>query len=566
MAKTLSAHEQSVSKIFNDDYVFSIPGYQRPYAWEKEHACELFEDINQFRSDTGGSTEETHPYFLGSIVLIKTESSPESDVVDGQQRLMTLTILLSAIRASVAKETADEITPLIYAKGNKLLGIKDRFRLAPKERDQEFFQNYIQREGGISKLVDLKDVLSDSQNNIRENARLFLKLIDALHENERVNLAQFLVTHCYLVIVTTPDLDSAYRIFSVLNSRGLDLSATDILKAPIIGGITESLRDAYTEKWEDAEESLGRDSFSDLFSHIRMIYRKAKPQGTLIKEFKEHVQRDTPEPTRLIDQVILPMTRAYEEILHSSYESTSHAESINEHIRWLNRLAFSDWVPPSLAYLSKHRQSPELVASFFKYLERLGFGLLILKTGINDRITRFSSLTSEIEKGSNLMEETSALQLTSSEQKKIYERLDGAFYKDFAAQSRSAILLRLDSFLSSGGVTHDYKIVTVEHVLPQNPKENSQWFDWFPTVEEQSLWVHRIGNLALLTRAKNSAASNYDFQKKKDTYFIKKGVTTFALTTQVLNHSEWTPAIVEERQQNLMNTLAQHWKIVRNAS
>src|SRR3546814_4984944 len=84
--------------------------------------------------------------------------------------------------------------------------------------------------------------------------------------------------------VCSSDLDSAYRIFGVLNSRGLDLSATDILKAEIIGAIEGSRRDAYTTKWEDLEEDLGRDGFGDLFSHIRMVYRKAKPKGTLRSE------------------------------------------------------------------------------------------------------------------------------------------------------------------------------------------------------------------------------------------------------------------------------------------
>jgi hypothetical protein len=348
----------------------------------------------------------------------------------------------------------------------------------------------------------------------------------------------------------------------VLNSRGLDLSATDILKASITGGIAETLRDDYTEKWEDTEETLGRDRFGDLFSHVRMIYRKAKPQGTLIKEFKDHVQGAVPEPTRLIDEVILPMARSYEEILNASYESTSHAEVVNEHIRWLNKLTFSDWVPPALVYLTRHRQTPEQVATFFQHLERLGFGLLSLKSGINERIERFSRLTREIESRADLMKPSSALQLTSHEQDKIYERLNGPVYKELSAPARTAILLRLDSLLSAGGARYDYEIVSVEHILPQNPKSGSTWLTWFPTPAERELWTHRIGNLTLLTRRKNSAASNYDFQKKKDAYFTQNGISPFVLTTQVLSHSEWTPAIVEQRQQDLLSTLTHHWKIV----
>ncbi|MGA7850338.1 MAG: HNH endonuclease family protein [Terriglobales bacterium] len=367
-------------------------------------------------------------------------------------------------------------------------------------------------------------------------------------------------TRCYLVVVATPDLDSAYRIFSVLNSRGLDLAPTDILKSEIIGGIPAIQRDAYTTKWEDAEEDLGRDEFTDLFSHIRMIYRRLKPKGTLIKEFKDHVT-EVKQPAQFIDHVLLPMTRAYEEILDASYESTSHAEAVNEHLRWLNRLEFNDWVPPALAFTTRHRQEPEAMAAFFRDLERLAYALLIRKAGINDRIERFSKLTAAIDKGADLAEDLSPLQLTRTEQYEVYVRLDGVFYETFAARARTTILLRLDTLLSGGGAKYDYKTITVEHVLPQTPPDGSKWLTWFPTPNDRFQWVHRLGNLALLTRKKNSSASNYEFDKKKQSYFAQGGVSPFVLTTQVRDKNEWTPAIVAERQKQLLAILENHWQL-----
>jgi hypothetical protein len=344
--KTLVAHEQPISKIFSDDYVFQIPGYQRPYAWTTEQARELFEDFLGFMQADSGPVEEMPPYFLGSIVLVKAEALPKSEVVDGQQRLTTLTLLLAAIRACVHLDRAAEVTPLIYEKGSAIRGTIDRFRLTLRDRDKEFFQRYVQIEGGFSELLQLAEDLKDSRANIHANARLFSERLEKLDEPERLRLAQFIVTRCYLVVVATPDLDSAYRIFSVLNCRGLDLSATDILKAEIIGSISEPLRPTYTQKWEDAEEDLGRDTFGDLFSHIRMVYRKSKPKATLIKEFKDHVV-ELKQPTRFIDDVLLPMARGYEEILDAAYESTAHAEEVNEHLKWLNRPEFTDWAPPA---------------------------------------------------------------------------------------------------------------------------------------------------------------------------------------------------------------------------
>ena len=81
----------------------------------------------------------------------------------------------------------------------------------------------------MSQLLKLAEELTDSQKNIRANATLYKARLAELPEADRLRLAQFAVTRCYLVVVATPDLDSAYRIFSVLNSRGLDLAPTDIL-------------------------------------------------------------------------------------------------------------------------------------------------------------------------------------------------------------------------------------------------------------------------------------------------------------------------------------------------
>ncbi len=91
MSTKITAKEYSISNVFSKDFQFFIPPYQRPYAWNTEQAYELFDDI--FTTFNSGSGNET--YFIGSIVLIKEEGKPRSEVIDGQQRLTTLTILLS---------------------------------------------------------------------------------------------------------------------------------------------------------------------------------------------------------------------------------------------------------------------------------------------------------------------------------------------------------------------------------------------------------------------------------------------------------------------------------------
>jgi hypothetical protein len=123
------------------------------------------------------------------------------------------------------------------------------------------------------------------------------------------------------------------------------------------------------------------------------------------------------------------------------------------------------------------------------------------------------------------------------------------------------VLLRLDETLSEGTAKYDYPVITVEHVLPQNPSTDSEWMKLWPDEKIRLDYVHRLGNLALLSRRKNSQAQNFDFNTKKREYFQKGGIVTFAITTQVLNEDEWTLETVENRQRLFLSTLKKIWRL-----
>jgi len=110
----INGKEYCIRDIFCREFVFEIPMYQRPYAWTTEHAKDLLDDIWTALSESNSSIDEMNPYFLGSIVLIKEENKPESVVVDGQQRLTTLVILLSAIWNNVSPKYADDLKKYLY--------------------------------------------------------------------------------------------------------------------------------------------------------------------------------------------------------------------------------------------------------------------------------------------------------------------------------------------------------------------------------------------------------------------------------------------------------------------
>ncbi len=554
----IQGREQPIGKIFSDDFAFEIPDYQRPYSWTNEHASQLLGDLRNALADVDGPVDSAAPYFLGSIVLVKEDENPKAPIVDGQQRLTTMTILLAAIRRVLGREGGD-LTEFLYEQGNQIKGTPNRYRLRLRERDDHFFRTYVLEAGGMEKIEQLDTAqLPDSQRNIVANARHFVDELGMMMPDEVTRLAQLLVTRCFLVVVSTPDLDSAYRIFSVLNDRGLDLSHADILKAEVVGKMPDDWsRQQYTRRWEDAEEALGRAAFGDLFEHIRMMYRRQKARESVLKEFREYVAKQH-SPKDLIDYVIIPSADAYGIIRAASFEGSSGAEEVNDFLRWLNRLDNKDWVPPAVSFLSKHQSDSATLQKFLRSLERLAAGMMALGYNVNRRIERYARLLAEIENGDDLWRSESAMQLTEEERIGVLRELDGDVY-EWPPQRRVYVLLRLETLLSGHRLLHEHTLVTVEHVLPQNPSGGSEWLSWYPADAERKKWVHRIANLALLTRRKNGAAQNYDFGKKKEVYFTRPDIPPFAITGQVLKHGTWERGVLEARQAELVSMLADEW-------
>ena len=139
MSKNISGAEYPLSKIFSSDFDYVIPSYQRPYAWTVDQASELFDDLYDFYQ-----REKEDDYFLGSIVLIKEEAKPHAEVIDGQQRLATLTILLAAITSMLSGELRTDFENYIREPGRASQGLKPKPRLALRDRDQDFFSKYVQ--------------------------------------------------------------------------------------------------------------------------------------------------------------------------------------------------------------------------------------------------------------------------------------------------------------------------------------------------------------------------------------------------------------------------------------
>ena len=550
MSDKISAKEYSLSKIFSADFEYHIPKYQRPYSWTEDEAAILFDDLYDFYE-----LDNDDNYFLGSIVLIKSDNKPYSEVIDGQQRLTTLSIFLAVMADTFSTEQYKELCKAyLQEKGNQLEMINAQPRIFLREKDQSFFNKYIQ-ELDLRGLNQLDDEILDSEAkvHIQKNCQVFQVRFSEkfTNEDDLIKFCQFVLNRCFLVVVSSPNQSSAFRVFSVLNSRGLDLLPSDIIKSKTIGSLDDSIQDKYTEIWEEQERLVGRDGFNEVFAHTRTIFLKEKQKKNLLEEFSVNILEKI-NPKDLIDKYIVPYSNAYNALKNEAYVSSRNAESINNLLYWLNKTRNYDWMPVAIKFLAEHENDSDAILAFLIKLERLASYLFVTSKGLNQRINRYKEVLEEMETEGNHYQNIESLELKEIEKEEFIKTLDGEIYT-LPSYRRNYIIQRLNSFVSDGAVKFNGKIFTIEHVLPQNPRMDSQ------------IWVNKIANLVALTRQHNSQAQNYDFEEKKQKYFqSSNGVTSYPITTQVNGIKHWNPRTVETRQNELMKVFIDKWRLKLN--
>jgi len=553
---TIEAGQKTLKDIFlGDTYRFEIPSYQRPYSWTTREARELLDDVVEAMQD--GQDD----YFLGSFVLVKQPNLKHAEVVDGQQRLTTLTILLAALRdLSETDEVRSYLDEFITvgrdpigknSSGEPILRVRDK----PGERLA--FDRIVQKIGATAKVGKKSLGEAESVRHYIRNAELYRTALSKMTNDERRDLIAFLREHCLVVVVEVPTATAARRIFQVLNARGLDLQPTDILKARLLDKVDPARVEDYAKAWERHEEDIGRAAFAQLFAHIRMIHAQKKPKTALEDDFEKDVPEFVENPAKFMDNLLTPIVDAYV----SCRDDTTARECFDEEaaalLRALWRVDNSDWVPPVLAYLLKFADKGDFKL-FLQKFERLIAFFFVNRERVNERINRSASVLQAIAKADSFEKFIAdpALDLSKAEIKTFRGALDGNLY--LSTRVRMPVLLRLDEAMADSAVTYHGK-ETVEHVLPQNP--SLKWQQAFDD-EEQERWTHHIANLVLLSRIKNSQANNRAFSDKKIGYFSdKKGKTKYVLTQDVLTETDWTPETLKARRKKLRKKFDEIWQL-----
>lgn len=552
----IEAHERPIGRVLSDEFAFEIPAYQRPYAWETDHAGDLLSDLLDAMEQGGGA----EVYFLGSIVLIKKPGAPEAKVVDGQQRLTTLTILLSVLRDLTSDiEMKFERKAYIHQKASADKGTTDRYRLLLREQDRPFFQKFVQTTGGTEALPNAETV-KGSQQRIIENTVYFRERLSRLDESVRNKLFAFIIQRCYLVVVAVPTQEAARRIFTVLNARGMDLTPTDILKADLLERAGAAKEPELARRWEAVELVLGRENFVNLFGHIRMIFEREKPRSALEVGFPRFVPPFTVDAEKFVSDVLEPVASAFELAGNPQAFQKTFGSDAAKSLRALQRIDNKDWLPPILLRLwTRNADDTASVASFTVELERLAYYLFVVRADVNERMRRFAAVMDAIDPRPGKVAQGTDLDLTPAEQQDFMTALAAPIYRK--SRVCKPVLQRLDEALSSGGATYEDP-TSIEHVLPQTVDKNSDWAALFPDQDIRDFWTHRLANLVFLTHRINVKASNWDFKRKKVEYFVSKdGVSPFPLTQGVLLTDKWSEDHLATRQKLLLEKLSSVWRL-----
>lgn len=372
-----------------------------------------------------------------------------------------------------------------------------------------------------------------------------------------------------MIYVATEDLEDAFRLFMILNDRGIPLRNSDILKSMNLGALElETDKIKYAKLWEEAEGELG-DDFDRFLNHIRTILVKEKARLSLLQEYEDKIYnpKEKDKSTGQKKPVLLHKGKEtfvliekylnyYKTLLGGqNYNDIGNFEFDNLIKVMLVGLPATDWVPPLLRYFDKFGY--KRILEFLKKLDNKFSADWVSQYTPTDRIEAMNAVIKAID-----LADTEGDVFDSErfniDKDSFLRVLDGSIYgKRFARY----LLLKLDYFYQNHDQKMHFETLSVEHILPQNPAENSQWVKNF-TTQQRDEWTHKLGNLVLITRRKNTSQGRLDFTEKVEKYF-EKNIDTCPNSLRVLKkYRQWTLAELQENHSTVLSKIREQYGIV----
>lgn len=571
----LDTGKKYVKDIFTSDSFYNIPEYQRPYVWEEDQVLTLLEDFSNAKE-----YDEKKEYFLGCMIWNSKKAGGQieyicQDILDGQQRFITLYLLHAVMRdLSQNDKLKSKVEERLKQEYDEFDEIPERIRIAFEIRDDsEFLEKYVLVPDKTKNIDELKKI-SDTHESI--SVKNMARALIAMHswwnsyekqkgEKEFQKYLESFFTYVSNKVVTlylaTPDnLDDAYNLFTVLNSRGLQLQVGDILRAQNLRSIEDDdKRKKYAEKWTDFGNSINApyrsfDDFLWALVHIKMKYR-SDDNLNLTKAFnfmyhREYIKKGIPT----FDFVGTYVSH-YKAITNQEIEPENAGKLFSNLVLILNSVFGNQYLAPLMHY--RQCFGDYRILDFLIKLDNLLsvmwlVGKRTIQTRIFITLRKMDDLVSEYKGdgksaadaflGSDVLryDYDDAKASTTIDIEEFFELIkneDWGSYAGTRINKTRYLLLKLDLLYGALTTTlqFDRKLSSVEHIMPRTI-ENS---NWHVDPEFHNQHIHKLGNLVLVDRSKNSSMNNKRYSAKKEIY--ANYIETRANTNHVfMTYPEWT--------------------------
>ena len=536
---------------------FVIPIYQRTYSWSEKECLQLWDDILRT-----GSDEKITAHFVGSIVYVEkglysVANQSQLLVIDGQQRLTTITLLIEALARSLGNSDPIE--------GFSAKILRDYYLLDPREEGEKKYKLVLSQtdKASLIALLDNNPEPQDSSVRIKENFDFFIKKL----EEEKNNLASICKGLAKLIIVDislSRDQDNPQLIFESLNSTGLELSQADLIRNYILMRLEPELQSKlYNQYWRPMEIDFGQEGYAVYFDGFMRHYLTVKT-GVIPKErevyeaFKQHAHSQKDSGVEILVADIRTFAKYYCAMALNA-ETDSELKMAFHDLRELK----VDVAFPLLLELyndyDKQILSTDELLEIVRLIESYVFRRAICSIPTNSMNKTFSNFSRNLKKDRYLESVQANFLLLPS-----YRRFpnDEEFKREiklkdvYNFRSRSYWLRRLENYGRKERVpVAEY---TIEHIMPQNENLSAEWKAELGSEWEriQNTYLHTLGNLTLT--GYNSEYSDRPFIEKRN---MTGGFTEspLRLNKEIADKEHWTEEDILNRAEVLAGQVAKVW-------
>lgn len=529
---------------------FVIPTYQRGYSWQEEHLIEYWDDIfdNVYKAEEG--------YFIGSIIVCnssatkKTDGIEYYDVIDGQQRILTSILFLRAIfevADSIDYRDAEQKIFKEYLFTRAKSSDEGEKRVRVSKADERIFNNYIFAHKIPSR--NEKSILRTPAIKARDFFRKKLKdFVDSVDEQEERHdlideLLKRIEAYLEVVVVHTSNDVDAYSIFETLNSKGKDLTPSELLKNFFFSSVDENNEklDTVQESWEYISDDLrdGEVSETNFIRHYWISKYSPVSDKKLYKVIKQRIAKDK---IVKVEDLIKSLGVEVPNYLYINVGFKDEFTETSTLVSQINELGIIQCYPLLLSLFATSKIDETEKVNLLKRIVYIS-----LRRGISGKnpnelesfYVEWSPKVRQLETiPHDLYKDLSKLDVEEEEFKK--------YFTTTSINSKFAkfILKRIEESKATDEHKPLYK-VELEHIMPRNPRTLTDW-GVDELFHEQKL--ETIGNFTLLGKRFNQVISNSDFNRKHQEYVKSELKVTQDLAREYI---KWDPSIIDERAETI---------------